>query len=108
MTKTNKIELTLERRSEILDTILRGLVTTHPNLGELLMLLRPGDYASCSAEVLDHKCPEGEYDGGRPFSALAVNTSSEELRALLLPFVAEALEYVLDVNATVTWADRSD
>lgn len=106
---TNEPEISLERRAEILDSIL-GMVVTHCyDLGELIMLLRPEDYGNDGDRAckLDEQDKDARGDGGFGFfQQLQSSCDKEELRGLLIPHLAQAISYKLDIEVSIAWEKR--
>ena len=103
MTKTNKVELTLERRSEMLDLIIRNLATMLPP-GDLLQLCWPSYNGHSLSELMsNHECDNGEH----PFQELGSECTQEEIRALFVPYLAPTLQYHLDLDVKVGWTERA-
>ncbi len=106
---TNEPEISLERRAEILDNILELAVTRCYDLGELIMLLRPDDYGDDRNRAckLDEQDADPHGDGGFGFfQQLQSSCDKEELRALLMPHIAQAISYKLHIEVSIAWEKR--
>ena len=102
---TNQPTVSLERRAKLLDAIMRHFVTSHPDIGQLLMALRPDEYGDGLMTVLDPA--QATHDSLQtPLIALDGEISLEEFRALCVPFIGEALDSLLDVEVEVRWRPR--
>lgn len=106
--KTNEPEVSLELRSEILDCILETAVVSRYHLGELLMLLRPGDYPDDRqrAEKLDGEDKDCHGEGGFDLFYHLMDFGKEALRALLIPHLAQAISHKLQVEVAIDWEKR--
>ncbi len=106
---TNEPEISLERRAEVLGYILETAVLSLYDLGELIMLLRPDDYGDDRNRAckLDEQDQDARGNGGFGFfQQLQSSCDKEELRALLMPHIAQAISYKLHIEVSIAWEKR--